>query len=147
MTDRQSTTESPAQASERETARVRPRAFVVVAGLLVATVWYAVWGTWQTGGVGPIGPMFGPAIAVLFFLSLANREARRRRPGWAFRPGELVLIYVTVATAGMASGVYTWFGPLASVIVHPIWGATPSDQWTELMWPNLAPWLTVTDLS
>jgi len=126
---------------------VRARAVVAVLVLLPATVVYSVWGTWQTAGVGPAGPLFGPAVAALFLLTLANHWLSGWRPRWAFTPGELVLIYVIMATAGMASGVYTWFGPLISVIVHPIWGASPSNQWAEMVWPNLPMWLTVPNVN
>jgi hypothetical protein len=131
-------------APPRRAARpLRPRAFLAALVLLPAMVVFAVWGTWHNGSVGPIGPMFGPAVALLFLLSLANYWVRRRRPRWAFSPAELVLIYVVVVIAGMANGVYSWFGPTVSVIVHPIWGASPSNGWQEMVWPNLPTWLTV----
>ncbi len=136
-----------AQAPARRPMAIRARALLAVLLLVPATVWYGVWGTSEDAGVGPVGPLFGPAVAVLFVLAFANRWLGRRRPSWAFTPAELVLIYVVVVTAGMSSGVYSWFGPLASVIVYPIWGASPSNRWAEMMWPNLPPWLTVTDLS
>jgi hypothetical protein len=128
---------------ERPGKPIRARALLAALILVPATVVYSVWGTWQTAGVGPIGPLFGPAVAALFLLSLGNRSLARWRPRWAFSSGELVLVYVLMVTAGMANGVYTWFGPLASVIVHPIWGASPSNGWAEMVWPNLPTWLTV----
>ena len=139
-------TDATTDAGVRRRARIRPRAVLAALILLPMTVVYSVWGTWQTAGVGPTGPLFGPAVAALFLLALANRWLGRRRPQWAFTSAELVLIYVLIVTAGMANGVYTWFGPFASVIVHPIWGATPSNQWAEMVWPNLPMWLTVTNI-
>jgi hypothetical protein len=138
--------ETAGKSSGARVAPIRARAILAALVLVPATVVYSVWGTWQAAGVGPNGPLFGPAVAVLFLFTLANRRLARWRRRWAFTSGELVVVYVLMVTAGMANGVYTWFGPLASVIVHPIWGASPSNGWAEMVWPNLPTWLTVTDI-
>jgi hypothetical protein len=123
---------------------IRFRAVFIVLLLVPAAVLFMVWGNWLTGGTGPGGSVFGPAVAVLFLLTLANQGLKKHRWFRSLNSAELIVIYVMVAIcAGMISSVWDWCGSLATVIVYPIWHATPENGWEHMMWPNLPLWLTV----
>ena len=146
MSSRISTLAQTSPPPLRGVLRPRARALVALLLLVPAFVVLMVWGNWMAGGTGPGGSMFGPAVALLFLLTLLNRWLRRRQPRWCFTPGEMVTIYSVVAiTAAMTGSAWDWFGALAPAITYPAWAASPSNGWADSMLPNLPAWLIITD--
>ena len=125
---------------------IRGRAVVLALVLVPPIVFLMVWGDWVAGGGGTLDSLIAPAVAGLALLVALNHLLRRSRPGWALTGGELIAVYVVlVISIGMTASVWDWGGSVATVITWPIWNASPENQWYELIWPNLAPWLTVPD--
>jgi hypothetical protein len=92
-----------------------------------------------------VGSLIGPAVAVLAMITALNAALRRRKPRWAFSAGELMTVYLVIATSmGISGSLWNWGGALAASIAYPIWEAGPGNRWAEIMWPNLPPGLMVT---
>ncbi|MFB3881079.1 MAG: DUF6785 family protein [Armatimonadota bacterium] len=131
--------------ARRRPRRVRLRALVLGAGLVPLNVLFMVWGNWTGNGVEAVS-LVAPAVAGVFVLSVANRLLIRRGSSYAFTPSELVAVYCALAiSTGLCASVYDWGGNTASVMSWPVWNATPSNHWEELLWPNLPSWLLLTD--
>jgi len=107
---------------------------------------FLVWGTWLDGGNGAAESLNSFAVAVLVIFVGLNALLARRKPSWAFSPGELITIYFILATGmGIAGGIWQWGGSLAASLAYPIWEAGPGNRWAEIMWPYLPPGLVPTD--
>ena len=125
---------------------VRGRALVVILVLLPIGVLFNVWGCWVSGGVGWTDSLIGSAVGGLVILTALNAALNRWRPKWAFSRAELIAVYMAlVIGVGMTASVWDWGGSVATVIAWPIWNAGPENQWQDLIWPNLPPWLIVSN--
>lgn len=123
--------------------RLRTIALVGVAALL--NVFLVVRGNWLGHGF-PAQSMVASAVAGLFALAGLNQLLKRRRPAWTLSPGELIAVYSALAiSTGLCASPYDWGGAVSGVITWPIWNATPGNRWEQVLWPNLPPWLMVTD--
>jgi hypothetical protein len=106
---------------------------------------FTVWGNWTGNGVEAVS-LVASAVAALFLLAALNRLLARFRPSWVLSSGELIAVYSTLAiSTGLCASVYDWGGNVAGVMTWPVWNATPSNRWEELLWPNLPSWLLVMD--
>jgi hypothetical protein len=129
--------------ASRRLPQIRLRALVAILLLVPPLVLLMVWGNWLVGGNGPMDSLNGPAVALLFLLTLLNLVLKRRKSRWAFSAGEIIAIYVVIAaSAGLTGNVWGWGGNLAANIAYPIWQAGPANRWVEIMWPNLPAGLT-----
>lgn len=120
----------------------------VVAGFLLVPpiTLFAVWGEWLGGGNGAAQSLNGFAVGMLAVFTAANGLLRRRRPAWAFSAGELITIYLVIATCmSITGGIWQWGGSLAATSAYPVWAASPGNRWAETLWPNLPPGMVVTD--
>ena len=107
---------------------------------------FLVWGTWLEGGNGAAESLNSFAVGALTLFAGLNLLIRRRKPAWAFSSGELITIYLIIATCmGIAGGIWQWGGSLAASIAYPIWEAGPGNRWAEILWPYLPPGMVVTD--
>ena len=127
---------------------VTPRA--IIAGLVLTplNVFFVVNATVALGGFRFTGrhSLFVNSITLLFVLVLANQWLKRRRSRWAMGAGEMLTLYLMVATStGLISSAFDLGGALATTITYPFWFATPENRWAELLWPHLPSWLTVQD--
>ena len=122
----------------------------LVAGLVLTplNVAFIVNATMSQGGFRFTGrhSLFVNSVAVLLVLTLINQWLKRRRSKWSFGAGEMLTIYVMLATStGLISSAFDLGGSLAGTITYPFWFATKENHWRELLWPNLPTWLTVRD--
>jgi hypothetical protein len=118
----------------------------LIVALVPALTLFWVWGVWLEGGNGSADSLNGFAVGLLVLFAALNAALRRRRPKWTLNTGELVTIYLIVATGmGITGGPWQWGGSLAPSIAYPIWEAGPGNRWAEIMWPNLPPGMVVTD--
>jgi hypothetical protein len=125
---------------------LRLRTVVVIVMMVPALTLFAVWGDWVEGGNGAAQSLNGVAVGVLALLTAANMLVRRRRPSWAFSAGELVIIYLVVATCmSITGGIWQWGGSLPASVAYPFWAADPENQWAGFLLPNLPHGLVVTD--
>jgi len=122
------------------------RAILIAFLLTPLNVLFLVHATWTVGSFTGGESLFANAVAFLFLSALANNLLKRWRPSWTFRPGELLTMYVLVATStGLTCGVWDFGGSLVGGISYPFWFATPANGWETLLWPYLPEWLTVRD--
>ncbi len=122
----------------------------VIIGLLLTplNVFFLVKSIWMWGGFTGSESLFANTIGLLFLHALLNQWLRRRRPTWAFSPGEMLTIYLMLGmSTGLVSSVWDLGGALSGYITYPFWFATDSNEWRELLWPNLPIWLTIQDRS
>jgi hypothetical protein len=91
----------------------------VVAGLLLVpgVTLFAVWGDWLEGGNGAAQSLNSFAVEALALFTAANALLRRWKPVWAFSAGELITIYLVLATCmSITGGIWQWGGSLAAAI-------------------------------
>ncbi len=125
---------------------IRLRAIIAILLLVPSAMLFLVWGTWLEGGNGAAESLNSFAVGALTIFAALNLLLRRRKPGWTFSPGELITIYLIIATCmGIAGGIWQWGGSLAASIAYPIWEAGPGNRWEQIMWPYLPPGMVVTD--
>ncbi len=135
---------SPAKIDKRPPLRLRAIIAILVAVPLMSL--FGVWGSWVEGGTGPAQSLNSVAVAVLFGLTAINLLLRRRRPNWAFSPGELLALYLVIVTCmSITGGIWLWGGSLPATIAYPTWAATPDNRWEEILLPMLPHGLIVTD--
>jgi len=107
---------------------------------------FAVWGDWIEGGNGTAQSLNSFAVGMLALFAAINALLRRWKPAWTFSAGELITIYLVLATCmSITGGIWQWGGSLPAAITYPVWAATPGNGWAEMMWPNLPPGMVVTD--
>jgi len=125
---------------------IRLRAIIATLVLVPAAMLFLVWGTWLEGGNGAAESLNSFAVGALALFAGLNLLIRRRHPAWTFSPGELITIYLIIATCmGIAGGIWQWGGSLAASVAYPIWEAGPGNRWAEILWPYLPPGMMVTD--
>lgn len=125
---------------------IRPRAVIAIVLVVPAVTLFLVWGTWLEGGNGAAESLNSFAVSLLVLFVALNAAIRRWKPAWAFSSGELITIYLIIATAmGIAGGIWQWGGSLVASVAYPIWEAGPGNRWAQIMWPYLPPGLMVTD--
>jgi len=124
---------------------IRLRTIALVGVAVILNVFLVVRGNWMGHGF-PAQSMVGSAVAGLFVLAGLNRALKRFRPAWMLSPGELIALYSALAiSTGLCASPYDWGGAVSGAITWPIWNATPGNRWEQVLWPNLPPWLMVTD--
>ncbi len=117
---------------------IRLRAVIALLVLIPPATLFFVWGDWLEGGGGDASSLNSIAVALLTIFVAVNMLLRRRKPSWAFSAGELITIYLVIATGmGITGGVWQWGGSLAASIAYPIWEAGPGNRWADILWPNL----------
>jgi hypothetical protein len=133
-------------ATRNATGSIRLRAILVILVLVPASSFLMVWGDWVAGGGSGVDSLITAAVAGLCLFTAVNAALKRWRPRWAFSPGEIIAVYLSlVVSVGMTGSVWDWGGSVATVITWPIWNAGPENQWEQLIWPNIPSWLTVTN--
>jgi len=141
---RQPPSDAPVRGDRRPPLRLR--ALIAVLLLVPPVTLFAVWGDWLEGGNGSAESLNAFAVAVLALSAAGNAILRRRKPSWSFSAGELITIYLVLATCmSITGGIWQWGGSLSATITYPVWAATPDNGWEELLWPNLPPGMVVMD--
>ena len=88
---------------------------------------------------------FYNTICTLFAVTLVNLWLRRRRPAWALHSAEMITLYVMLSVASAMCSTNMLL-TLVEVIAHPLWFATPENNWAGLFHQYLPQWLMVRDL-
>lgn len=131
----------------RQRKGVTRRALVLGFALIPANIFFVTGQTWLLDDLTGWQSLFANTLSALLGLALLNCALERWRPAWRFGVGEMLTIYVLLGVStGLVSVVWCLGGTLAGVISYPFWFASPSNEWESLLWPHLAPWLTVRDL-
>jgi hypothetical protein len=87
-------------------------------------------------------------LASLFFLAslvlIVNPALTRLAPGATLTTAELTLIWATVSAAASVPG-YGLMEFIFPYVAAPLYFASPENQWSELVFPHLKPWLYLND--
>ena len=114
--------------------------------LVPAVTLFAVWGDWLEGGNGTAQSLNSFAVGMLALFAATNALLRRWKHAWTFSAGELITIYLVLATCmSITGGIWQWGGSLAAAITYPTWTASPGNRSADTLWPNLPPGMVVTD--
>ncbi len=84
------------------------------------------------------------AIFFLFFLNLINMGLKRVMPRAVLNKSDLLLIYAMVCMGSTVSG-HGFMQLLIAIMTYVHWFASPENDWANLIWGHLPPWMTVTD--
>ena len=136
----------------QESEQGRVRSCVTVRSVAVGLVAVGVVCFWVTygeivlrGSRMNVGQFPMGLFIVFVALALgANTLARRVRPGWALRPGELAVVVAMglVGSVAPASGIAGW---LLGQIATPFYFASPENQWAAYVLPWVPNWLAPRD--
>jgi hypothetical protein len=98
---------------------------------------------WYTGHSTAIS-LFFHVTTVLFLLALLNLLIKKRWPGAALDPGELLTIYVMLSVAATLCS-HDMLQVLIPMLSHVTHGADLQNRWGDLILPHLPSWAIVTD--
>ena len=84
------------------------------------------------------------AIFFLFFLNLINMGLKRVMPRAVLNKSDLLLIYAMVCMGSTVSG-HGFMQLLIAIMTYVHWFASPENDWANLIWGHLPPWMTVAD--
>ena len=84
------------------------------------------------------------AIFFLFFLNLINMALKRFLPRAVLSKSDLLLIYAMICMGSTVSG-HGFMQLLIAIMTYVHWFASPENDWQNLIWPHLPPWMTVAD--
>lgn len=104
--------------------------------MMTEVKWYVLQGTSI--------PLFVRPIFILFVLSIFNILVNRYLPSFAFRPGELLIIYFALVISCTFSG-HDMLQNLFGSIGHASWFATEENEWNTLFMDYIPGWLFVKD--
>jgi hypothetical protein len=97
--------------------------------------------TWSVGS----GSLLSSPVVVLFALVLVNGALIRLWPGRAFTRGELLVAYgMLIVSVGLA--MQGGIPYIVSATTYPFYMATPENGWQHSIWPNVPPWLRLSQL-
>ena len=127
------------------TSHVTLRSVVIGALLIpICVFWLTVVETRYYSLDGSCLPLFVQPVFFLFLLTVLNLLALRFAPTHALTRSELLVVYFMNAVSVTFSG-HDMFQNMFGSIVHAMWHATPENEWAELFWHYIPPWLTVSD--
>jgi hypothetical protein len=106
--------------------------------VMVEAMWFVLHPTVQS--------IFFTAVFGLVLLTGLNVVLRAISPRLAFTKQELILLYL-MQCMGAAMAAHGFMQLLLPLIGHAHWYASPENDWAELILPNLAKWLVVSDAS
>jgi len=98
--------------------------------------WHSLDGSW--------GPIFATPVFILLCLVALNLAVTRMRPKWALSQQELLVVYIMLVVSESMNGYHT-LQSLMGTVTHPLFYATPENQWQSLFFRYLPRWLFVTD--
>ncbi len=89
----------------------------------------------------PLG--VGPVFLLFLLVWPVNALLRRLRPDLAFTRPELLLMYAMMAICAAFAGEGLYVYVMVNS-VQPQYYASPENRWTQILLPNVPPWLQVT---
>jgi hypothetical protein len=125
-------------------AALTPRALVAGLALMVATIFWVMYGLkWDIAHAAMISLLYN-AVFVLFAVTLVNMPLRRVAPSLALTRAELLTVYAMVSM-GASIGGHMCVQMLAPMLSYVAWFATPENDWQALFGDYIPNWLAVQD--
>lgn len=137
---------APAGGDGRQPMRlVSLRSMVIACALMpILALWVYLSETiWYSGHPTTIS-LFYHVTFVVLLIAILNLLVRRRWPGRALSPGELMTIYMMLSIASTFCSHDT-FQILISMLAFPVNAANPQNRWDELVISHVPMWAIVTD--
>jgi len=120
------------------------RAVILGLLLIVPQAYFSLHGfTWGQSHPATVSLYFN-VVVTLFLLALLNMLLRRFVPRLELGRGELVVIYGMLAVVTALYG-HDQLHNMVPVVAHPVWHATPENDWEQLFVNEIPEWLTVKD--
>jgi len=130
--------------AERERA-VTVRSMAIACALMpVLALWVVLSEAIWYSGHSTIISLFYHVTFVVFLLAVANLAVRRRWPGLALSPGELMTIYMMLSIAGTFCS-HDMLQILVPMISYPVHAANASNRWQELILGRVPGWALLAD--
>lgn len=131
----------------------RARAILTGLALIPANIYFLLYMEvgfnqgWPGSGAGPYPSTISLFANCIFFLAVLtglNSLAGRFCPRAALSRAEMLVVYVmlTISTAIVS---IDYLDVLVPMITFPFRGATRENRWETILWPHIAPWLSVRD--
>ena len=83
-------------------------------------------------------------VITLMVLIPFNLLLNRFLPRFALRQGELLTVFVILSLSSAIAG-HDMMQTVIPTITDAFWFATPENEWRQLFWRHLPPWLTFND--
>ena len=77
-------------------------------------------------------------------ITILNRGFKYVLPGHQLKRGELLTVYVMLFIASAMAG-HDMLQTAVPVLTYGFWYATLENQWQQLFWRHLPPWLVVSN--
>ncbi|MFQ3548612.1 MAG: DUF6785 family protein [Armatimonadota bacterium] len=92
-----------------------------------------------------INPLFVTPIFYLFVLAGLNYFIKKYLPKFAFKHGELAVIYIMLVISCTVA-THDYMINLVSVMSWPVWNANEVNNWNNILIPLLPKWLIIRDI-
>lgn len=112
--------------------------------LLPPNVWFILQGYIRHQSRPTTVSLFFNVVVTLLLMVAVNALLRRINPRWALRQGELLTVYGMLSVGSAVVGL-DQLQTMVPVVSHPVWHATPENDWENLFLQDMPEWLTVTD--
>jgi len=126
------------------------RQFITYRAIIIALTLILINSHWQTGMSSALDieitdlALFSNVICILFLLVVLNQFMRRFLANHALGQGEMLTIYVMLATSTALNGT-DMIKCLVSLVSNGSWYATLENDWDNLFGQYLPSWLTISD--
>ena len=126
------------------------RQFITLRAIIIALILILINSHWQTGMSSTLDieitdlALFSNVIFILFALVLLNHFMRRLLPAHTLQQGEMLTIYIMLATSTALNGT-DMIKCLVSLAGNGSWYATLENDWENLFGQYLPDWLTISD--
>ena len=126
------------------------RPFVTFRAIIIALALILINSHWQTGMSSTLDieitdlALFSNVVAILCALVLLNYVIRRLIPDHALQQGEMLTIYIMLATSTALNGT-DMIKCLVSLVSNGSWYATLENDWDNLFGQHLPSWLTLSN--
>ena len=126
------------------------RQFVTLRAIIIGLILILINSHWQTGMSSTLDieitdlALFSNVVFILLALVLLNHLMRRFLPNHGLQQGEMLTIYVMLATSTALNGT-DMIKCLVSLVSNGSWYATLENDWENLFGQYLPSWLTISD--
>jgi hypothetical protein len=130
--------------TDHKNGKITVRAILIGLVLVIANAYWIAVSSELWYSVFTAVSLFFNTIFCLFLLIQANFLLKLFFPQRAFRPQELLVMYIMMCMVSTISG-HTMMMYLVGALAHPFWFGTAENEWQSLFWRYIPDWFTVSD--
>ena len=126
---------------------VTPRAIVLGILLIPVNTYFIMWNHLKYWSTLPttISLIYNAIISLIILVSL-NFLIQRFAPRFALKHGEFMTVYMMLSISSALAG-HDMIQTVMPTMSDGFWFATPENEWRQLFWGHLPPWMVVGNLS